>query len=230
MAAITLVVFDLDGTLVESDEFDGALYAKAVRDVLNVDVDEDWSGYRHVTDSGILNEILDRHAVGSGRVGVHVAVRERFAALVEDHLAERQGWLPEVPGAAAFVNGLLADPEAVVAVATGGWRETAAMKLRAIRLDPGALHLSSASDAVSRVEIMRRAERRAMAGRQASRRFYFGNQPWDREASRSLGWEFVGIGAKVAHCLRFDDFLAPEALLAALNFPTIPVQGRLEVD
>ena len=58
-----LIVFDVDGTLVESDEFDGVLYAKAVRDVLDIDVDEDWSSYRHVTDSGILEEILDRHAV-----------------------------------------------------------------------------------------------------------------------------------------------------------------------
>ncbi len=50
-----LIVFDVDGTLVESDEFDGVLYAKAVRDVLDIDVDEDWSSYRHVTDSGILD-------------------------------------------------------------------------------------------------------------------------------------------------------------------------------
>ena len=117
MAAFTLVVFDLDGTLVDSDEFDGALYAKAVRNVLSVDVDEDWSAYRHVTDSGILDEILDRHAVGLDRAGVHVAVRERFTALVEDHLAERKGRLPEVPGAAVFVKRLLARPEVVVAVA-----------------------------------------------------------------------------------------------------------------
>ena len=222
------MVFDLDGTLVESDEFDGVLYAKAVRDVLNVDVDEDWSGYRHVTDSGILDEILDRHAVVSDHAGVHVAVRDRFTALVEDHLAERKGCLPEVPGAAAFVKRLLARPGVVVAVATGGWRQTAAMKLQAIGLDPRELRLSSASDAVSRVEIMRHAERRAMVARQASRRFYFGNQPWDREASRSLGWEFVGIGAKVVHSLRFDDFLASETLLAVLKFPTTPVQGSEE--
>ena len=94
-----------------------------------------------------------------------------------------------------------------VAVATGGWRETAAMKLRAIGLDPEALHLSSASDAIRRIEIMQIAEQRAMAGTRADRKFYFGNGPWDKEASLKLGWEFIGIGMNVEHSERFDDFL-----------------------
>ena len=41
-----LVVFDVDGTLVESEDFDGTLYARAIRNVLKIDVDTDWSGYR----------------------------------------------------------------------------------------------------------------------------------------------------------------------------------------
>ncbi len=176
-----LVVFDVDGTLVESDEFDGVLYAKAVRDVLDIEVDEDWSSYRHVTDSGILDEILDRHAVETDRTVAHAAVRKAFVALVRDYLSDRGGRLPEIPGARAFVNRLIALPEVRVAVATGGWRETAAMKLQASGLDPDVLHLSSASDAIRRIEIMQIAERRAMVGKPADRKFYFGNQPWDRE-------------------------------------------------
>ena len=37
------------------------LYAKAVRNVLGIEIDEDWSSYQNVTDSGILQEILDRN-------------------------------------------------------------------------------------------------------------------------------------------------------------------------
>ncbi len=62
-----LVVFDVDGTLVESEDFDGVLYAQAIRNTLKIDVDEDWSGYRHQTDSGILNEVLDRNGVEGNR-------------------------------------------------------------------------------------------------------------------------------------------------------------------
>ncbi len=219
-----LLVFDLDGTLVESDEFDGVLYCKAVRDVLDIEVDDDWSGYRHVTDSGILDEILDRHVGEMDRSVAHASVKKAFVGLVRDHLTDRAGRLPEIPGAGAFVKRLIALPEVCVAVATGGWRETAAMKLRAIGLHPEMLHLSSASDAVRRIEIMQIAERRAMAGKPADRRFYFGNQPWDRESSRRLGWGFVAIGNGVEHHTQFRDYLDYESIEVALALPS---SGRL---
>ena len=214
-----LVVFDVDGTLVESDEFDGVLYAKAVRDVLDIEVDDDWTGYRHATDSGILDEILDRHTVEMDRSVAHASVKRAFVALVHDYLNHRNGRLPGIPGARAFVNRLIAHPEVTAAVATGGWRETASMKLRAIGLDPEALHLSSASDAIRRIEIMQIAERRAMTGKPADRKFYVGNQPWDRAASRKLGWEFIGIGEQVEHVPRFEDFLDHESILEVLELP-----------
>ena len=214
-----LLVFDLDGTLVESDEFDGVLYCKAVRDVLDIEVDDDWSGYRHVTDSGILDEILDRHVGEMDRSVAHASVKKAFVGLVRDHLTDRAGRLPEIPGAGAFVKRLIALPEVCVAVATGGWRETAAMKLRAIGLDPETLHLSSASDAIRRIEIMQIAERQAMAGKPADRRFYVGNQPWDKEASRELGWDLIGIGELVQHVPRFEDFLDHESIRNVLDLP-----------
>lgn len=53
-----LVMFDIDGTLVDSNGFDGALFARAVREELGVPVDTTWQSYRHVTDSGVLEELL----------------------------------------------------------------------------------------------------------------------------------------------------------------------------
>ena len=216
-----LIVFDVDGTLVESDEFDGVLYARAVRDVLDIEVDEEWSTYRHVTDSGILDEILDRHTVEIDRSVAHASVKKAFVALVRDYLNDRNGRLPEIPGARAFVNRLIAHPKVCVAVATGGWRETAAMKLRAIGLDPETLTLSSGSDAISRVEIMQIAAQRALAGRPADRETYFGDGPWDRDASRQMDWDFIGIGPDVEHGSGFDDFLDQGAIAEVLRVTSL---------
>ncbi len=212
-----LVVFDVDGTLVESEDFDDILYARAIRTALEIDVDEDWSRYRHQTDSGILNEVLDRNGIKGDRSLAHASVRRDLIALVAGYLADRGGRLPEVPGARAFVNRLAAWPEVVIGIATGGWQETAAMKLRAIGLDPDTLNLASGSDAESRVEIMRTAAERTLAGRSAERKTYFGNRPWDREASRRLGWHFIGIGPDVEHGTRFDDFLQEQVIREALR-------------
>ncbi len=216
-----LLVFDVDGTLVDSEDFDGILYAQAIRTVLEIDIDEDWSGYRHQTDSGILNEVLDRNGIGGDHSLAHDSVRREFISLVADYLAARGDRLPEVPGARAFVSRLAGRPDVAVGIATGGWKETAAMKLRAIDLDPETLNLASGSDAESRAEIMRTAATSALGGRSADRKTYFGNRPWDREASRRLGWQFIGIGPDVEHSTRFDDFLDRESLDGALDL-TIP--------
>ena len=211
-----LVLFDVDGTLVESEDFDGVLYAQAIRNVLKIDVDQDWSGYRHQTDSGILNEVLERNRTELDRSVVRASVKREFVTLVAAYLADRGNRLTEVPGARAFVDRLSAHPAFQVAVATGGWKETAAMKLRAVGLDPDALNVASGSDAESRVEIMRIAARRALAGRRVDRKTYFGNRPWDRDASRQLDWDFVGIGPDVEHTTRFNDFLDHESIARVL--------------
>lgn len=54
-----LVLFDIDGTLVESCDFDTTCFQAAIKDVLGVSIDPDWSRYRHVTDSGILSEVVE---------------------------------------------------------------------------------------------------------------------------------------------------------------------------
>ena len=50
-----LILFDIDGTLVDSNEFDSEFYVQAVRKVLRIEVGDDWSAYQHVTDGGILD-------------------------------------------------------------------------------------------------------------------------------------------------------------------------------
>ena len=148
--AMHLILFDIDGTLVDSHEFDSEMYVQAVRAVLGIEVDDDWAVYRHVTDSGILNEIMDKEGVKGDRSRIQAEVRETFAELISDHLYGQGQPLAEVPGAGAFLANLQSRPQFAIGLATGGWEETARMKLGAVGLDPDALPLASGSDAVSR--------------------------------------------------------------------------------
>jgi beta-phosphoglucomutase-like phosphatase (HAD superfamily) len=214
---VHLVLFDIDGTLVDSAGFDGQLFVDAVRAVLGIEIDADWSRYRHVTDSGILEEILDGRVPTEERAAVSAAVERTFVELTTRYLAELDEPLGEIPGACAFVRALQAHPKVSIGLATGGWRETARLKLSAIGLRPDEICLASASDARSREEIMSVAEARALEGRRASRKTYFGDAPWDRSASRALGYEFIAIGSGVDHATRFADFRAAETILAELR-------------
>jgi phosphoglycolate phosphatase-like HAD superfamily hydrolase len=212
-----LVMFDIDGTLVDSTGFDGDRYAEAVRSVLGVDVDTTWQSYRNVTDSGILEELLDADVSGRPRDALRAAVKDRFVAATRAHLAREPHVLREIAGARALLETLLRAPGVRVAIATGGWAETATLKLRAIGVDPAAIAFATASDAIERTEIMRLAERRALGRQPAGRRTYFGDGAWDQRASAALGYRFIAVGRAVAHDPCFDDFRDCDAVLACLG-------------
>ena len=112
---------------------------------------------------------------------------------------------------------LLALPGVRVAVATGGWQETARLKLRLVGIDAERLAFASSSDALARTEIMRLAARRAMQGTAFSRATYFGDGPWDRRASEQLGYDFIAVGKAVAHTHAYDDLRDTDAILARLE-------------
>ena len=193
MIADVTVVFDLDGTLVASDEFDGALYVETLREVLgDVEVDESWRSYRHVTDAGVLAEIMERAGVPDVD-RLKVQARDLFGSKVERHLAQG-GRCECVAGAKAAIEELLA-AGCAVGVATGGWGHTARMKLARAGIPFDSLVLTSSDDGSERVEIMGACLRRL--GGAPDRAVYVGDGPWDLEASQAAGWRFVGVGEKL---------------------------------
>ena len=217
-----LLMFDIDGTLVDSTGFDSQLYADAVREVLGIELDGRWGRYEHVTDSGILAQVLRELGADRDVAELEGRVRRRFIRLVEDYVARVGSDVREIAGARRLVERLLTLPGVRVAVATGGWRETAALKLRAIGLSPERLSLATSSDAMARTEIMRIAARRALPDGTFRRATYFGDGPWDRHASTELGYEFVAIGRGVEHSVRYDDFRDMDAILVRLELMQSP--------
>lgn len=212
-----LILFDIDGTLVDSQEFDSELYVQAVGEVLEIEIGDDWSVYRNVTDGGILDEIIDKAGLKAGRLRIHSEVKAVFAGLVSEHLDEGGGRLPEIEGAGAFLAELKSIPEVSMALATGGWEETARMKLRAAGLDRYSIPLASGSDAFTRTEIMQIAEKRALGSQEAVSRTYFGDGIWDKQASEELGYEFIAIGDKVQHHAEYPDFREKAVILRRLG-------------
>jgi beta-phosphoglucomutase-like phosphatase (HAD superfamily) len=67
-----LIMFDLDGTLVDSTKVDSGCYLQALVDVFGFDldrIDRDWGNYPHVTDAGIL-QTLCQTELGRNPTGV----------------------------------------------------------------------------------------------------------------------------------------------------------------
>lgn len=213
-------MFDIDGTLVDSAGFDGELYATAIEAELDLAVDRDWNRYEHVSDSGILAELVRDATRGAEEAEIAARVERRFVRLVRDYLACNPAAVREIPGAKRLVERLLATPGVRVAVATGGWAETARLKLAHVGIDAQRLAFASSSDARARTEIMRLAAERAVRGKAFRRATYFGDGPWDRRASAELGYDFIAVGHAVAHDVVYADLRDAEAILAQLGLAT----------
>jgi phosphoglycolate phosphatase-like HAD superfamily hydrolase len=213
-----LVMFDIDGTLVDSARVDSHLYARAVRETLGGDVyiDETWRSYAHVTDSGILDEILVQHRFPEPLDALRGAVKSRFVALVREHLDASSAAVREIDGAVALLQALRTRPDVRLAIATGGWAETALMKLAAIGVSVDDVGFASSSDAHARTKIMELAAERALRGVVPATRTYLGDGAWDQRASAELGLRFIAIGRGLDHAPRFDDYRDRDAVLACL--------------
>jgi phosphoglycolate phosphatase-like HAD superfamily hydrolase len=190
-----LIVFDVDGTLTRSTAVDAACYAQAVSEHLGARIDTNWSSYRHPTDAGILQELLERAGTTSPAQVDVGAVRRRFVDLLSGAFAADPGCCREVPGAAEFIQRLQGMTHIQLAIATGGWAESARLKLRHAEIAVNGIPFASSDDSYSRENILRLACQRATA--QAGGTFaavtYVGDGPWDLSAARSLGFRFVGI-------------------------------------
>jgi len=186
------VVFDIDGTLLQSAEVDDALYQQAVRSVLgDVQIRSSLAEYRYVSDSGILAEIFaDNHIpIESALVD---SIKTLFVEALKLHVATA-GPFPEIPGARNILRIMTRSLDHSIAIATGGWRASALLKLESSGFGELDIPLATSDDAEDRKEIMKFAL--AYLGRSFDSVTYYGDGPWDRDAARELGWQFVPVGS-----------------------------------
>ncbi|PSB57843.1 HAD family hydrolase [Chamaesiphon polymorphus] len=193
-----LIMFDLDGTLVDSNPVDSQCYLQALVDVFGFDldnIDRNWGNYPHVTDAGILQTLCQ---VELGRVPTEIEIDDyqcRFLELLV--LAVSQKSLQSIAGAREILERLSLDSNYALSMATGAWKQTADYKLQQTGLDGIISPIAYSDDARARVEIMKCAYRRSLEFYRQSQFetvTYLGDGVWDGIASKQLNYNFIGIG------------------------------------
>jgi phosphoglycolate phosphatase-like HAD superfamily hydrolase len=212
-----LIMFDIDGTLVDSFEFDEECYFEAVESVLGIEISPDWDDYEHATDAGVLNELIDRFKIPGDKIQIQHNVKYVFIDLVTEYIGRNLGNICEINGAGRFVQYLRNQENCRVAIATGGWEETAKLKLEAAGIDIAGCAFASSSDCVSRIDIMRTAELRASSGSPFISKTYFGDASWDKKASEALNYRFFLVGNRIKHKNQIKDFKDMASILGMLN-------------
>ena len=210
-----LVVFDIDGTLTQTNEVDGRCFEEALRTVLGVEeFDTCWQNYQFVTDSGVAQEISQRYRDRPISGAEMTALHEKIVELLQKNPASS---FAEVPGAVDFFQSLVDSDDYAVALATGANELSARYKLETAGIQFEGIPHATSSDAVVREHIMLHALDRA--SQKHERAFteiaYFGDAVWDENATANLGWQFIGIGEKVSG--GFIDYRNPEEIFNRLR-------------
>ncbi len=185
------IVFDVDGTLIESMSVDSELYFSSINSVLGpVNIREDLSAYDNVTDSGILAQLIDDNGFSS-KDEVAESIQAIFVESLRKHI-QTVGPFPAIEGAIQMVDKVRHSANTRIAIATGGWRRSALLKLESTGFNIDGIPVATCDNSPSRIEIMRTALSRI--GNDFESVTYFGDAEWDRQACQNLGWNFVAVG------------------------------------
>lgn len=195
---MNLIIFDIDGTLTQTNEVDSSCFAQAIKDTLQIQaLNTDWASYQYSTDSGLLNEI---YTAALQRLPLETEIQQiKFRFL--DYL--NAAWLNDktvyapVDGAVTLFEQIAALSHWHIALATGGWEPSALFKLTAAGIPYETLSKAFAEDHIERTEIIKTAIKRAKALHTVDhyqRIIYVGDRAWDRRAAHALNIEFIGVG------------------------------------
>ena len=188
------LIFDIDGTLIDSMGIEPELYLRSVRSVLGpVTIRPDLDDYEHVTDSGILHQIFEDNDI-TATANVVDAVQAHFHGGLEAFVT-REGAFPCIAGAIETLAAATQHPDTRVAIATGSWKRSAEIKLSSSGFALDGIPIASADDAMTRVGIMTTAL--DYLGGPFESITYFGDAEWDQRACRELGWQFVAVGPRL---------------------------------
>jgi beta-phosphoglucomutase-like phosphatase (HAD superfamily) len=214
-----LAVFDNDGTLCDTQEVEGACYARAVESVTGKSLSSlDWGLHAEPTSSAIVRSLL---AGDPDAAGKEAAIEREFTRLLGEERAAFPGDFSPVRGAVAFLGRLADEGICPVAIATGCFAASARYKLECCGIDLGAYPHATSSDTPRRSDIIRLAA--SHAGFDIGSVVYFGDAPWDVRACAALGIPMIGIGRRhgrlrelgIRHAFR--DYSDPDAIIGAIR-------------
>ena len=231
---MNLAIFDIDGTLTKTDHVDDICFVQALADVHGItDVSTDWAGYPHTTDSAIMSYVFQESLNRLPDESELQKFKTRFVALLEDHRAADASLFAEIAGAAFMLRRLNQEPVWRVAIASGGWRVSATLKLRVAGMDVNEFPAAFADDGFSREEILGSAVLKSQEhyGEPGFDRVVsVGDGLWDVRTARNLNFGFLGIGSgdRKEKLLRagatnvLKDFSDYDKLIGCLNDAEVP--------
>jgi beta-phosphoglucomutase-like phosphatase (HAD superfamily) len=188
-----LLVFDIDGTLLDSENVHQTGFVKAMQAIGVEHVNTNWESYTHLTDSYIAKQNYE------------VAVNRGFSAQIlatfeAAFLAQIQNSsITEIAGADTFLQYILTETNYAVCFATGSLLKPVLYKLNQANIHYDEQLLVTSTHHYTREAIVNAAIAKAKTYFNVTnfkRIISLGDGVWDVNTANNLEIEFIGIGAE----------------------------------
>lgn len=194
-----LAIFDIDGTLTNTNDVDDVCFVQAFTAAHAIaGINTNWSEYPHTTDSGITQHIFEERFGRAPSSAELFRLQQCFFSLLREQHQASASRFAEIAGASQALSRLERDAGWAVAIATGCWRESAALKLKGAKIEIERLPAAYAEDGLSREEILLAALSKSLshyAQGTFERIVSVGDGIWDVRAAARLKYAFLGIGS-----------------------------------
>lgn len=198
MTKTKLAIFDIDGTLTKTNKIDHICYINTVQKFIDKSLKTfEAETFTHFTDSSIIIELYERFLSRKPSSAEENTFKEYYFQHLEDSLEHSPQYFQAIEGAAEILHSF--SEEWAVALATGCWVESARIKLKGGGVDIGNYPLATASDAITRQDVMRTAVERSKILHNVEdfeHIVYIGDGLWDKQSCADLQMPFVGIDAE----------------------------------
>ncbi len=228
-----LVIFDIDGTLLDSTDVDAECYVRSIADVFGIaGMSDDWSEYTSATDRAIFDDVVQRNLGRPPTDEERAKHIERLIELFSVAVTDDPARFAEIPGARDIIAGMRGRDGWVVAIATGCWLESAEFKLRAGRIDHSGITMVTSTDEGMRDRLVGRCieTARSRAGVRAFDAIVsIGDGRWDVEVASRLGIGFIGVGSdprsifrRKERCTVIDRYPDVDSFVQLLETAAVP--------
>lgn len=208
-----LLVFDIDGTLLDSENVHQTGFVNALHAIGVEFVNTYWESYTHLTDSFIAKENYEIDVNRGFSKEMLLRFEAEFLKLIQDCS------VTQIAGANSFLQKILQETNYAVCFATGSMLQPALLKLDRAEIEYNQTVLEASNNYFTREEIVNSAIAKAKKYYKVStfkRVISLGDGIWDVKTAQNLGIEFIGIGTgnreKLAaqgakhHFVNFEDF------------------------
>ncbi len=186
-----LLVFDIDGTLLDSENVHQTGFVNALHAIGVEFVNTNWESYTHLTDSYIAKQNYELDVNRGFSKQMLLQFEAEFMKLIHDCS------VTQIAGANTFLQKVITETNYAVCFATGSMLLPAKLKLDRAGIQYDQALLEASNNYFSREEIVTSAIAKAkkyFKVQNFKRIISIGDGVWDVKTARNLDLEFIGIG------------------------------------